>query len=620
MAIIASQEFSTSNDYIKYTMSADLISQSVANNSSTIRFLVTARRTNTTGGSSYGSGSISGTINGGYYSDVIASSQKISYNSNTVLLDRTLTIAHGSDGKISIPWICNWSISGVVTANQGSLTVKPKDIPRATQPTVSPTTQALGSPVTISLPRAVSTYTHTIALYVDGAYYTRIAADVGTSYVWTPPESLASIAPNGTSKLVTISVATYDGTLAEGKRIGYGQANLTLTIPNTSAYQPAITDSAIAEAVTDPDIAAKFGAYVQGQSRLSLSMDAEGVYGSTIKSYQMQANGVSYVGAQNTTDPLTASGAQDVVFRATDTRGRTATKTESVSVIEYAAPEISSLSAQRCKQDGTIDADGAYAIIAATGQISPVDDKNDKLYQLQYRQKGESTWTTQDITPSSGYALSYTSAPIAFDVSYPYDVQIVATDFFGSSTRAMELPTAGSLFDLAENAVAIGMIAQQAGLTINGDWLVRAYKNGAHVSLLPLITPVGGYYETTQTDEADADMMAAKYGGTWELISPYNISVIDQGQVQTTADIPGGGSIDIPITFSSAFPGYPAVVASIQGSTNWPLSILVLNRSSATATLRVRNAAASAWTARGVVHWIATYPADVSFRRYRRTT
>ena len=97
----ASSDFSTSNQYIKYDIVVTENSTSIANNTSSVTVKVRAWRTNT-GYTTYGEGTCYCEINGTSYSQGINTSQKLTYNSDTVLFSQTVTIPHNADGSKSI--------------------------------------------------------------------------------------------------------------------------------------------------------------------------------------------------------------------------------------------------------------------------------------------------------------------------------------------------------------------------------------------------------------------------------------------------------------------------------------------------------------------------------------
>ena len=92
-----SSNFSTSNQYIKYRIVVTENSYNITNNTSEVNVKVDAWRTNT-GYTTSGSGTCYCTIDGTKYSQSISNSQQITYNSHTVLLNKTVTIPHNADG------------------------------------------------------------------------------------------------------------------------------------------------------------------------------------------------------------------------------------------------------------------------------------------------------------------------------------------------------------------------------------------------------------------------------------------------------------------------------------------------------------------------------------------
>ncbi len=206
----------------------------------------------------------------------------------------------------------------------------------------------MGSAVTINLPKATSSFTHDIFYkYSSDSSYTTLASGVtGTSRSWTPPISLASKIPNAASGTWNILVRTKSG----DTRIGDKSINITLNVPSNVA--PSISSVAVAEATAG--IASQFSAFVQGRSKLKLTISAAGNQGSTIKSYSVKVDGKTYSGDSNvfTTQVINGSGSIAVKATVTDSRGRTATKTVNVGVSAYSSPSVTTFKAVRCTSAG----------------------------------------------------------------------------------------------------------------------------------------------------------------------------------------------------------------------------------------------------------------------------
>lgn len=126
-----SQNFDTSNKYIKYRIEVIVNSQSTENNTSNITVKVWLFRTNQ-GYSTYGSGTCYCNINGENYSQSITPSQKIT-SSPIVLFEKSATISHENDGTKSL-WVSAYirHNAPVTSSDQGFTAGLPR-IPRAAQ-------------------------------------------------------------------------------------------------------------------------------------------------------------------------------------------------------------------------------------------------------------------------------------------------------------------------------------------------------------------------------------------------------------------------------------------------------------------------------------------------------
>ena len=94
--------FNTSNQYIKYDIHVDEVSQSIPNNQTVVRVRVYCWRTNT-GYVTNDDGTCYVNVDGVNYSNSWVYPEKpISYNSDTLLFDRNVTINHDADGKKTI--------------------------------------------------------------------------------------------------------------------------------------------------------------------------------------------------------------------------------------------------------------------------------------------------------------------------------------------------------------------------------------------------------------------------------------------------------------------------------------------------------------------------------------
>ena len=214
----------------------------------------------------------------------------------------------------------------------------------ASKPSLSKTSFEMGTAVTIYTNRQSSIATHTIRYSFFSANGT-IATGVTASCTWTPPVSLAEQIPNATSGWGTILCDTY----VNGNLVSTNTCAFQLTVPASVA--PSISNVAFSEATSG--IADRFGGYVRTRSKLSVSITAAGTQGSSISAYRTSIDSVTYSGSSFTSNTLNTAGNLTMTVTVTDSRGRTASTTRTVTVLDYSPPSLSLFTAERCNADGT---------------------------------------------------------------------------------------------------------------------------------------------------------------------------------------------------------------------------------------------------------------------------
>lgn len=401
--------------------------------------------------------------------------------------DRHSEVTHNADGTWPTgkagKWRFNVPLGGAnhtPTVGWTNFTIDGEipTIPRATNPTLSSGSVAMGSAVTINLPRASSAFTHNVTYRFGNATGT-ISSNAGTSCSWTPPVTLAQQIKSSTSGVGTITVQTKNGNTV----IGTKSINITLTVP--ASVVPTISAHTAVEATAN--LASKFGALVQTKSTLKVTTTAAGAQGSTITAIKTEVDGRSYNGSPCTTAALSKAGTVAVKTTVTDSRGRTASHTVNVTVIAYSPPGIATSAVARTSDEATTGkCDYSYS-------ISPVGNKNDKSFAIQYL--NGSTWT--DITRlSADYSKSgsVTTGAI-FGVDATTRVRFIAQDYFSTVTIEREVGPTFTLMNLGAGgkSIAIGKLSSndgsfEVGITpkIDCDGLAGSWIQGATPSLSPL--------------------------------------------------------------------------------------------------------------------------------------
>lgn len=386
-------------------------------------------------------------------------------NSKTVeLASWTGDLSHNADGTFTMSMDGSFTFPGT-TSLGGTWTISTSTalttIPRATTPTLSASNVDMGNSVTINLPRASSSFTHKVWYRPSGGSWAIIADGATTSCVWTIPD-LGGYIPNSTSLGIEISVETFNGST----KIGEKSVWMTATIP--ASFVPTISSVSISEATSG--IAAKFGAFVQNKSTLAVAITASGVSGSTIARYETYIQAVAYREASFTSNLITTSGTIGVVTTVTDSRGRTAKVSNSVTILEYAPPKINSLSAWRIDTSGNTSDEGTRIAMAMNFAISSVGGKNDRTYNFKYRKSTDTDFTSFGSgTASTSYddTQYFTTAP-EISVDYAYIVRLEIADYFQTVAYDVQIPTAFTIMDFRSTGkgMAIGKVSEKDALEV----------------------------------------------------------------------------------------------------------------------------------------------------------
>jgi len=539
----------TAESKISCWLEYKVVSQSVANNTSTIRFyvfLATSGNTsqydvycNNIDSNSRGATSVS--IDGSsvynrtgrgfaisripYRDEYITQYQEpydtaMGYQYLMILTDNAsteseaygeCTISHNSDGtrQVTLSFAGNFTYSSAIGSASGSVSLVLPAIPRVTTPSVSAVT--LGSAATITLSPASSAFIHTLRAKFGSRAETTIATQTSaTSISWTPSLDEANAAPNATSVVGTLYCDTYSG----GTLIGTTQVSVTAAIPASVVPTGSIWYSEAEEELTT-----QFGCYVQRKSKLSVSISAAGVYGSSVSSTSTTVNGATYSGNSFSTNELTTAGTSTIRTTITDTRGRTTVLTGTFDVVSYDAPAVQSVSVYRCDASGNASNTGVYAMVAIVGAISSVNNKNTRELKIGYKRKSESYYTDTSITLADYTVNGSFRIGGSLSNQYTYDIRVTLGDYFSEAYGYVDLSTAEVILSVRSTGMglAVGKISEQDGFDVG--WPARfredvQFDEGLIFSsalwLANLIFPIGSIRMTVSAADESTFL-----GGTW---------------------------------------------------------------------------------------------------------
>lgn len=467
MATWSSGAFGTSNKYINYKIYITENSTSTSKNTSSVTVKVKFYRTNT-GYTTYGSGTVTCTINGTKYTASVDSSDKIT-SSGIYLFSKTVTIAHNADGTKTLTVSASIDHSQF-TASTHSYSHALTTIPRKSS--LSAGNGTLNTKQTLTISRASSSFTHTITYKCGSASGTIASKTTATSVSWTPPLSLASQNTSGTTVSVTLTLTTYSGSTS----IGSVTKTIKCTIPSSvkPSCKIAVSDAA--------GYSGTYGGYLKGLSKLKITVTGTTSYGSAIKSYAVSANGSNYTSASVTTGVLKTAGTMTITAKVTDKRGRSASVSQNITVLDYNAPQIKLLSVSRCNSNGTANDQGEYAKVTLSAVVTALSNKNTAAYVLQYKKHSAASYTSVMLTSLANKytATNYSDSKCIFpaESGSTYDVILKVTDKFGSTTKETSLSTAVTIMHFGTNgdSVAFGKISELRKM-LECAWDTRFYQN-----------------------------------------------------------------------------------------------------------------------------------------------
>lgn len=416
-------------------------------------------------------------------------------------------LPHNSDGSLSI----KIGVEGTLTkcGDAGNIKVSLQEsnitltkIARISTLAVTATSFTLGTPSTLAITRESSSYTDTVT-YTCGSQknITIKSKTTDTSFSFTPPASLASQNTTGTNVSITYTITTYSGDTAIGSK------TVTKTYAIPSSIVPTISSFSLTEAVAG--IAAQFQAYVNGKSKITWNVVANGVDGSEIKSYSVSIAGQTGTEATGTTDFISIVGLQQTAtVTVTDSRGRTATATATFDVYDYTAPVFREFSAYRTSNGTHVTDDGEILRLWLNFDVSSVNNKNTVSYGFGYRIYGSSDNFTalQHTIPQNTY--TYNAAQVfnktgdpTFSSDNSYEIRFAITDYFGTTYKHAIIPTGETVFDVLGDGTGIcfGGVAKDSKTADFTRW--KLFYKAIHIE--PLADPLknlddyitGGMYE-----------------------------------------------------------------------------------------------------------------------------
>ncbi len=346
-----------------------------------------------------------------------------------------------------------------------TLTVHYAETATSSTGSLSKTTAAIGDSISLTINPSSGTVSHRV-VWSLGSYSTPFTIPAGGSICsFIIPETWAN-AISGSTATAYATLHTLD---SWGTQIGSTYYTFTVTL--AGAASPTI--GSFTATRVDGDVPAGWGVYVQGKSKVMLTITgAAGSLGSSISSYKFSGGGYSWSSSgENSYMTGFLSVAGDVTFTATvtDTRNNTATKTLTIHVMEYAPPALTSVNGFRCQENGTASETGGYLAVRVAATFTSLDGKNKQMMAVQYRQIGTDEWALA-VSLVNGEQKIINAG---FTGANRYEFYVIAIDEFASITRTADVAAAQYTMHMATGGlnVSFGKAGKRPNaVEISEDW------------------------------------------------------------------------------------------------------------------------------------------------------
>lgn len=386
---------------------------------------------------------------------------------NDTLGSGSLTLTHDQSGNATLNAGAEVAIYTFdINSTKYGYSVALPQIARASMISVNGNT--MGSEIQISIARADDSFTHTIRYRFGKKWNHLTEKTTSTSLSWKPPLELAEEVTYGTSGTGTMTCITYNG----NNKVGEKTINFTLNVP--ADVKPSIKSFTPYIASTKPD---GCGMYVKNNSTVKWVAKVEGIYGSRVSKCVIDGPNLHYESHDKsqyinteytaTSSTLTTYGNKSYTITITDGRGRTASMTKSINVVDYNPPVITSANSFRSDKNGNMDISGMYVTHKINSSFYTLNGNN-RIKIVAYSKEGASETYGKDdiIKDDANNQTQYTyTMTQTFDVSKTYDFKFIISDTVGGShTVSTHVGTKNVPLNIAGNnkSVAIGGFAQNS--------------------------------------------------------------------------------------------------------------------------------------------------------------
>ena len=337
-------------------------------------------------------------------------------------LSGSFTIMHNSDGTKTLTGSAQCAIY-VYTINS-TRTGYSADLPTiARASTVSCGSGTIGSPMTITINKTSSSYTHTLRYAFGSASGTIVSNTSASSYSWTPPSSLASQIPTSSSGTGTIYCDTYSGST----KLGTNSCTLTLNIAGSSG------GTTINSFIPTPVNTSLSGctSYIKDESCVKWTVSATPASGAYITKYSITGPSLSASESTSattysaTSGTLVSTGTKVYTVTVTDSRNNTVSTTGTITVTDDGGLSISA----------SVNRSGTSATHTVSASFQTYGNTNTVKIVGYYKAATSSSYTAFNTfkNDAKDSPMSFTYTQRNLDKDTAYDFKYVISDSMGNS-------------------------------------------------------------------------------------------------------------------------------------------------------------------------------------------
>lgn len=267
--------------------------------------------------------------------------------------------------------------------------------------------------------------------------------------------------------------ATVTLTTSGSGETGSGQTTVIVAVPDD--VLPSIASLGITR--IDGRVPSAWAAYIQGESKAEVTIQgAAAGTGASISSYRIQGGGYAANAATLTTGFIKNAGTVTFTATVTDSRGRTATLTASITVEAYSVPRLTSLRVWRANSSGTAAENGTYLRLRATFGYAEIYS-NAPTFAVYVN----GTQVTPTLTVGDGSLTAV--LPETYEITRGHTVLLELRDAVTAGSTAPAslsetVPSAKVAFHVRHNngefGAAFGMYQEQdKRFSVPADWEIR---------------------------------------------------------------------------------------------------------------------------------------------------